>query len=220
VHLPSIRGSGDLKIAAHIRRGDLLHYFKSKHEGERRNAAARSRMIPTSDYIRLLDDLLRRICRHGFAKRVVIELHSEGSKKPALVPDYVTGANSSLPSFTNFEDTARLLRWWGTSFRLGSSDPTIAMTEACESDIVITAPSSFSHLMALFCARPLFLAVPFWLSYKCIPNALALKRSEDASFNMENGLGHPVLTSRLTLPQNLDTHLVPLLLAKIKMHET
>ena len=41
----------------------------------------------------------------------------------------------------------------------------------------VTSKSGFSHLAATLCAKPAVLAVPFWLSYACVPRAVPLTAS-------------------------------------------
>lgn len=184
-----------LRIAVHIRRGDLGYYL-ARIRGEDRPGAALARLIPTSAYVQLLDDLFLRIRQRGFERPIRVVLHVEGAKGSALVPDF----DGKL---TDFEAIARRRGWANTTFALGVSNPYLAIGEVCRSDILITGASGFSHAMALVCTRPLVLAIPIWLPYKCIPNVLPLERARKATYRVVNFGRQDCwlnLTSRLKLP--------------------
>merc|ERR1712032_304065 len=57
----------------------------------------------------------------------------------------------------------------------GPEDSIQAFDTMCHSDVLIAGKSGFSHLAATLCRKPVVLAIPFWHTFDCLPNALVLQ---------------------------------------------
>ena len=192
-----------MRIAVHVRRGDLFKYLRGRNDGQ----AAR-RLIPNEAYTKLLDSILRSLRTVGWKHRVDIELHAEGGRLPARVPDF-------NGKFTDYDATAKSLGWKSTSMRLGDADPREAVRSICEADLFITGASSFSLLAALFCPRPLLLTVPFWHAYTCVPKVHALDRAKTSLFAI-NAVDSANLTRTLRPRENMNKLMASLITAQFK----
>ena len=193
---------GTMRIAVHVRRGDLFKYLRG------RAGQAGRRLIPNEAYTKLLDSILRSLRTVGWKHRVDVEFHAEGGALPARVPDF-------NGTFTDYVATARSLGWKSTSMRLGNVDPRKAVSSICGADLFITGASSFSLLAAMFCPRPLLLTVPFWHDYTCVPKVHALDRAESSLFAI-NSNHSANLTRTLLLRENMNTLMTSLITAQFK----
>jgi len=169
----------------HIRRGDQLKY------GRRNAAYVEQRYVPNVAFVRLIDALISSLEQLGDGSRYRVVVLCEGAAG-GVVPD-VDG------TFTNF---SRALKPHARLELLdGPKDAIDAFEAMCNADVLVTSKSGFSHLAALLCDKPVVLAVPSWLSYDCVPNALPL--SARVQVFRENPSKKPVrLAAELAFDQN------------------
>lgn len=93
-------------------------------------------------------------------------LNAEGTKDVKHVVDIDGGLT----------DFAAIL---GVERSIGPNDSIQLLEDVCRSHIFITAKSGFSHFIALLCDDTFVMAVPFWHSYKNLPNAIVLNEIPD-----------------------------------------
>ena len=188
--------NNDVQIGVHIRRGDL-HGFIALHKPKDRAAASSIRLLPNNLYIKLINDCLNSIRREGNHTNITLNILAENSEHNA-VPDVTPG------KYTNFHRVAQQMNWKNTNIVVhGHNHPDRAFHTMCQSDILITGTSGFSHLAALLCDKPLVLAIPFWLTYDCIPKAIYLLKANTSVYSLGNNLGNYRLTSHMHLPCRL-----------------
>eukprot|EP00889_Picochlorum_renovo_P006383 jgi/Picre1/33413/NNA_008737.t1 len=149
--------SNFLHIAVHLRRG-----YRDSQVGWM------GRFVHNKAYLHLLPRLIDRVKSD---KPIMVTIFVEGAESIRKIPDVnqtLTDDFSQLP--------ARV--------RLGPREPELAIAAMCTSSILVTAPSSFSHMVAILCEKPTVLGVPFWHSFSGIPNALSeldVERNPDGS---------------------------------------
>jgi hypothetical protein len=175
------------RVAVHIRRGDITRN-PSMHDLKHRG-----RWVPNRAYLHVIDALHRALSTRsghhergrspgnssmttgqhsstagGAARiscRLCIELYVEGATSASAVPD---ADLENTQGFTNFRD--RLAEYG--SVNIITSDALLSFSRACNSEILITGKSGYSHLMSILCDSPLILAFPMWHSYSNLPNAM------------------------------------------------
>lgn len=141
-----------ITIAVHIRRGDIAA-----------RPRYRTRWIAGTTYLSLLRLLVDRLSQmFGSSLLLRVILFCEGLRNRSQVPE-------ADGSYTDF---ARGLQTYHVQLLPSPRDGLESFDLMCNSDVLVTAPSGFGHLSALLCNIPIVLAVPFWLSYKCVPTAL------------------------------------------------
>lgn len=153
--------SAPIRVAVHIRRGDLRGFTGSEN-------AARGRLVHENMYVVILNQLLKKLRQHG-KNDVVIRLYCEGMKAPSSIP------RASDWTFFNLSDEVNFYPSQNVKIDAGPNGALQAFDEMCLSDILVTGPSGFSFLVSYLCSAPIVLAVPFWQSYGYIPNALSLE---------------------------------------------
>ena len=163
-HVP---GPGPLIIAVHIRRGDVA-------QGRGDAFQAWSRIVPNVAYEGLLRSVFEalQLPRPGAAAPARVVFYCQGMRSAMLVPDF----DGTLTDF------GPLLRRYGVEASIGASDSVDAFDGMCNAAVLITSKSGMSHMVAVLCGRPVVLAIPFWHSYDCVPNALRLKGTPRPSF--------------------------------------
>jgi hypothetical protein len=134
-------------IAVHMRRGDVKN-----------NQARASRWTYNMAYIMLIKQIIDRL-RSNLP--IMLVLYAEGAHSPHKIPD-VQG--------NQYHDFSVLAK----TVKIGPGDAHLALAGMCESDVLITAMSGFSHLVSMLCSKPQILATPFWHSYQGIPNLLCM----------------------------------------------
>jgi hypothetical protein len=160
--------SNVVRVAIHIRRGDLIDYLRAKSSAELRSEATEQRLVDENAYGIVLHQLLNKF--EGFGVRhIEVRLYCEGMDAPAKVPSAVSWELVDFQELVMMNNSIQ-----NVSISPGSSDSIEAFDEMCFSDILITGTSGFSHMASILCKTPIILAMPFWLSYDNIPNAMTL----------------------------------------------
>lgn len=180
-----------LKVAVHIRRGDLEKYVR-KHSDAQRPGIIQSRLMRNEAILSLLRRLLS-LPEVASMPAVRIVLHCEGS-----AGGMVTDIDGSV---TNFSDELRNAFWAprqqkpertraGQDSRLqishGSQDPICAFHDMCFSDVLVTGLSGFSHMVAVLCRKPVVLAIQSWEKFDCVPNHVPVITTQTAPFSVPN----------------------------------
>lgn len=174
-----LRRGGRVRIAMHIRRGDVLDYsFGDKQKAE-------MRLIPNSPYLSLLEKLNTYFQTAPENATLDLTLHCQGATG-SVCPD-IDGKT--------YDDFSKALST-DSQIRIGPSSVFEAIDDMCDADVVVTSKSGFSHLVAVLCRKPIFLVVPFWYSYSCISNALPL--------NVTYAVRTANWLENLTLPSDFD----------------
>ena len=180
---PSNQDSGRLHVDVHIRRGDLFHHLSLLFRPEpidHRKREAFLRLIPNAAYAELLRTVAATAVEGaGWSGGLAVTIHAEGRSRPTATVIDADGA-----SWTDFDEIARTAAGGQARVSLGPRDPLEAFRSMCYTDVLLAAPSGFSHLVSLLCPRPLVLAVPFWHEYDCVPNAHMLRRAANASVDV------------------------------------
>lgn len=154
--------SNVVRVAIHIRRGDLIDYLKGK------SADTEQRLVDENAYGIVMNQLLNKF--EGFGVRnIEVRLYCEGMDAPAKVPSAVSWELVDFQELVMMNNSIQ-----NTSISPGSWDSIEAFDEMCFSDILITGTSGFSHMASVLCKTPIILGMPFWLSYDNIPNAMTL----------------------------------------------
>jgi hypothetical protein len=135
-----------LRVAVHIRRGDVVNRTKDAY----------NRWVFNSAYLDFIPKLLARVKTR---LPISLVLFAEGANSTTHVPDV-------LPNI--FHDFSLLHE----NVSLGPTDVHLALGALCSADLLVTSSSGYSHLAALLCKKPRVLAVPFWQSYVSLPNFL------------------------------------------------
>jgi hypothetical protein len=90
---------------------------------------------------------------------VALIIFAEGAKSIREIPDVCS---------SRFDDFSALHE----NISLGPREMHLTLASLCNSDLLVTSPSGYSHLAAVLCEKPHILAVPFWHSYAALPNTL------------------------------------------------
>lgn len=152
-------------IVAHIRRGDVL---PGKH-------MSWNRWVPNAAYVEILKDILT-LMQSRVTCKAVITLLVEKATSVREVPDFDGVSTSDFSA--SFQDFPNV------DVRLGAGKALSDFQQMCNSNILVTGKSGFSHMAAVLCPKPIVLAIPFWHSYKNVPNAISLYPIASVSFNV------------------------------------
>ena len=191
-----------LKLAVHIRRGDLLDYLAALRSDQERSWQAKARLIPNDAYVALISDIVRRLRKAEPSRGVdlEVELHAEGGREqPVRVPD-VDGDRGG-PTFLRLSTSGMR----PLSERLGTRSTIAALRSICASDVFVASPSGFSFAAALFClvrGRWSCILCRFGSTTLVCPRLTALRRADEASFLVGTGKAKMsfALSSRIALP--------------------
>ena len=151
-----------IRVAVHIRRGDLLSYLKGN------SIQTAKRLVHENAYVDLLNQLINKL--EGIGRHTIIEirLFCEDMVYPSNIPSAVDWELVDLREKLAFNDSiTKDLKVFA-----GSNNSIEAFDEMCFSDVLITGTSGFSHMASILCKTPIVLGIPFWLSYDYVPNAL------------------------------------------------
>lgn len=155
-----------IRIAVHIRRGDLLSFLNMKRSSYRINTT-QNRLVHENVYVDLLKQLIHKLDGLGLHK-IEIRLFCEDMVAPSKIPSAIDweliDMHEQLLSNINISQDIAILP--------GSNNSIEAFEEMCFSDVMITGASGFSHMASILCKTPVVLGIPFWLSYDYVPNAL------------------------------------------------
>lgn len=152
-----------VNVAIHIRRGDIIRWLgKLRYRGD-----AGVRLFVVSAYTSVLNQLFSKLAKYG-VKDINVHIFCEGMEPPAEVPT-VSGGMFDLRKEITFDASNQ-----NVTFIPGDPEAIQAFDDMCHSDILITGGSDFSYLAAYLCSTPLVLAMPTFLPYDFIPNALLL----------------------------------------------
>ena len=160
--------AAELTVAVHVRRGDAI---RDKNRG--------SRSVPNRGYLGLLAALLPVLQREGRGAPLHVVIHTQNAANTSAVLDW-DGRSTDY--------AAALRRHAGVRVSLGPADVLASFSGLCNADVVITSKSGFSYMAAVLCRRPVFLTVPFWHSYHCVPNALPVTVAPDHVYNFSEAL--------------------------------
>lgn len=161
---------GTYSIVVHIRRGDVL---PGRH-------MSWNRWIPNAAYISILRDVLK-IIQGRVRCKPVITLLVEKARSVSEVLDFDGVSRSDFnASLQDFPDVL---------LRLGADEAISDFKQMCSSNILVTGKSGFSYMAAILCPKPIVLAVPFWHSYKNVPNVISLSPNGSAPFNVKGATG-------------------------------
>jgi len=142
------------RIAIHIRRGDVVN--RTRYAG---------RWVSNQAYLDFIPKLLTRIKTR---LPIAVMMFVEGAKSIEEIPDVVPS------TFHIFSGVHKYIK-------LGPQEMHLTLAAFCDSDILVTSPSGYSHLASLLCVKPRILALPFWHSYATLPNTLtelSIERNE------------------------------------------
>lgn len=146
-----------IAIAVHIRRGDLLKYIGGN------TRKAEQRFVPGAAYITLLRKFVGTLLRmFGSTPALRVILLCEGMRFDLQVQE-LDGS---------YADFAHIFRAEHVEVLAGPDGDVETFDIMCNADILVTSTSGFSHLSAVLCKKPVVLAIPFWHSFDCVPNAL------------------------------------------------
>jgi hypothetical protein len=143
-----------ITIAVHLRRGDIVN-----------NLSRQSRWTYNKAYMPLISEVVKRIKSN---LPIMIVVYAEGADSSDKIPD-VQGHR-----YDNFSGLADRVE-------VGPEQAHLALAGMCQSDILITSMSGFSHLASMLCPKPRILATPFWHSYSGIPNLLCILEAGENS---------------------------------------
>mmetsp|Transcript_19183 Transcript_19183/g.29225 ORF Transcript_19183/g.29225 Transcript_19183/m.29225 type:complete len:324 (-) Transcript_19183:1029-2000(-) len=159
---PNSRSNNVVRVAVHMRRGDLKSFLRG-HLDE-----TEIRLVHENMYTSTLNQLLMKLAELK-TYHIEVRLYCEGMQPPASVPKASDWSLVDLSEMVIFNSAIQ-----NVTFLPASEDTLEAFDEMCFSDVIITAPSGFSHLASVLCNTPVILGVPFRLSYDYIPNAITL----------------------------------------------
>jgi hypothetical protein len=134
-----------LRVGIHLRRSDIINRTRWSQ-----------RWITNQAYLDFIPKLLSRI---KTKRPIALIIFAERAKSIHNIPDVLAD---------KFDDFSGLHE----NITLGPWDMHLTLASLCNTDILVTSPSGYSHLAGLLCERPQILAVPFWHSYAGLPNTL------------------------------------------------
>ena len=165
-----------LRIAVHIRRGEV--YNKSLDpRGSGVLAGLFNRLSPVRTFLDLVRKLVGAIESNCCLTRPPIPIHvafaAEGAKviqpgRSVKVID-IEGEVDPIVSLEDLPGVARL--------SVARDNVLEAFEELCFADFVIGSRSGFTALAAHLCEAPLFITMPFWVSYNQVPNVIVLSEN-------------------------------------------
>ena len=158
-------GSNIIRVAVHIRRGDLLSFLNQKR-GSFRIGTTQNRLVHENAYVDVLNQLFKKLARLG-QHEIEIRLFCEEMVSPSKIPSAIDWELVDLREKISFDRTTQSIKIFA-----GSNNSIEAFEEMCFSDVLITGASGFSHMASILCKTPVVLGIPFWLSYDYVPNAL------------------------------------------------
>jgi hypothetical protein len=144
---PVVPTGGPVKIALHVRRGDL-HFL------------ARDRLLPNEYYIAIVNQLRRVLEELGLEH--VLELFSERMEKGGALraPDF-TGTTQDFPIEDDYDRFSEFDALKPITYRF-NGDVIDTLRRMASADILITSKSSFSMVAGLLNPERLVLYHPFW----------------------------------------------------------
>jgi len=163
-----------IRVVVHIRRGEV--YNLSLSPTSKVQASLFGRMTPVRTYLALARQVVSTVrgeCSDGGPPRAVeVFLAAEAATvleegRAVVVPDLeenntIVRLERDLPGAT----------WLSLT---GSENVLEAFEAMCFADIVIGSRSGFTGMAAFLCEAPLFVAMPFWISYKYVPNVVVVR---------------------------------------------
>lgn len=170
------RTDGSLRVAVHIRRGDIVARANDSLRGDRfeRYYATLHRAIPNQAYLGILRDAIQ-----GFVKRLTaleVVLHCDmPHASPEAIPDVNASETSDFRSALNRVLANSGMPDAAISVRMGPADAIAAFRSMCTADLVIMARSTLSWMSASLCRWPVFLATPYHHATRHLPNVLQLR---------------------------------------------
>ena len=166
-----------LVLVIHVRRGDALGNVLSG-----RVPTDNVRLTSTMDFTELADRVLlslRQDPRLRMRRVRIVYLCENATMTGA---SRGTGGLQVLDQDGVFHDVVhRACPADSCSVELGPRHLLDAFETLCTADVSILSKSGFSHLAAVLCPRPVFLAMPFWHSFQNIPNAIVLQNMPNIS---------------------------------------
>ena len=201
-----------LRIAVHIRRGDLFWYLNKWNQPntEKQRQAALMRLVPNHVYSSLIKSVAEHALRAGWTGNTTVTFHCEGSIPPASVLDVDGG-------YTNYSSLLQSADWLGAGrmhAALGSAVARDAFESMCKSDVLIGGGSGFSSLVGSFCSRPLKLLIPWTLKGCPRANTYKLTNNATANYRVKNSKIPLTLVSQWLPPGELG-QLVAAVLARL-----
>lgn len=158
-----------IRIAMHIRRGDLFQYFRDQTLP---SSCVSDRLISLDAYVSVLKQLFQKLRTLG-VEYVQLHVYCEGMGSPFLLPRmderHYLSLKADLKEFIGQEYFTDL------SLFVGEEDDDIqAFDDCCYSHILITGASGFSNLLGYLCTSPIILAMPMFLPFDYMQNAIDL----------------------------------------------
>ena len=196
-----------VRIAVHIRRGEVYNNSLDPR-GSKVRAHLFGRMTPVRTYMALVKKVAHAIntdCFAGSPNRPPIEvvLAAENAKVielgrvvsvPDLGPDDAIVRVDSLPGVS--------------SIALAGENVLDAFETLCFADVVIGSKSGFTALAAYLCEAPLFLTMPFWISYLYVPNVLVMTNRNTTTGEFVKFTSRDSRTTPITDSYDLDRMLL------------
>ena len=207
----AVRAEADLRdapyLAVHIRRGEVYNNSLDPR-GSKVRAHLFGRMTPVRTYMALVKKVAHAIntdCFAGSPNRPPIEvvLAAENAKVielgrvvsvPDLRPDDAIVRVDSLPGVS--------------SIALAGENVLDAFETLCFADVVIGSKSGFTALAAYLCEAPLFLTMPFWISYLYVPNVLVMTNRNTTTGEFVKFTSRDSRTTPITDSYDLDRMLL------------
>ena len=143
----------------------MLNWFFAPGRIGRNQAEAGDRLIKTSAYTTLLNQLFSKLANYG-TKNIRVTVLCEGMESPAGIPS-ITGEIIDLR-----REITTVIQ--NVTFVPGNADPVQSFDDMCYSDILITGGSSFSFLAEYLCNKPVVLSMPSFMQTDYITNSILL----------------------------------------------
>ena len=168
---------GSLRIAVHLRRGDIVAQANNPLRGDRFETfyATLHRAIPNQAYLGILRDVLRAVGKQELTALDVV-LHCDmPHASPDAIPDVNASEASDFRSALSEAVASSGMPGATIKVRMGPPNVVDAFRSICTADIVLMARSTLSCMSALLCPSPVFLATPYHHATRHLPNVIPLR---------------------------------------------